>query len=673
MLYLKCDGQVVKIVEDERLADKYINANTVHWEFCERWDGMTITAQFTQKQRNEETDKDEDKTYSVLVDEVTNTVTLPNEITAGDVYISAFGVHPITGVRITTIPVKKTVDKSGFVGDGETPIPPTPDLYAQLLEKVNKTAIPHIGANGNWWFDDYDSGVAATAEIETAKQAAVNEINKLAANQQVAIENKAENALASIPEDYTTLSNDVSQLKDAKADAITDTSARAASHGLYAQRGRLGVTLYGATTETGTGDKSPENPYEIGGVGAARVHCGGKNLIARPYNAGDSKVTNGVTYTVESDGRVTVTGIPTNTTIFSLKSPVYLPKGQYTVSGCPVSPGATSWRITIYLKAADGTQIKSYSDYGSGVAFEVPYVGCYLDIILYTGVNVVDTEINLTFAPQLETGSAATAYEPYTANTADLPLLPDGSPLMGNGTVDDTVENDCASGCDCKITFADNADLTLPKFDAAANVVYSDTTAGIVVTNGVITSTLTYPCTVFYRSTEYTPDKDLRVCKTVRRWESFTLDGNSTLQADTERPGVYLFFMSGYDANVLPIVDGLTVKNPTTSNNGANNMNANECAFRIGTTDRFYIKMAEQTVDEVLAVFAANPVTVWYALSTEQTYMTDPIPLRKPDTLETDTVTVTGSGETEVEYAHDTKHYIDSKISELVTLALASN
>lgn len=129
MLYLKCQGQVMSIDVDERIADQYINANTVHFEFCERWAGMTITAQFTQN----------GKTYNCVVDDVTNTVTLPNEIKAGDVDISAFGVHPTTGARITTIAVKKKVDKSGFVGDGaETPIPPTPDLYTQLINRINE-------------------------------------------------------------------------------------------------------------------------------------------------------------------------------------------------------------------------------------------------------------------------------------------------------------------------------------------------------------------------------------------------------------------------------------------------------------------------------------------------------------------------------------------------------
>lgn len=131
MLYLKCKGQVMSVDVDERIADKYINANMVHFEFCDRWSGMVIVAQFTQGE----------DTYNVTVDDVTNTVTMPNELVAGDVDISAFGEHPVTGVRITTIPVKKKIDKSGFVGDGETPIPPTPDLYTQLLRRIeNATA-----------------------------------------------------------------------------------------------------------------------------------------------------------------------------------------------------------------------------------------------------------------------------------------------------------------------------------------------------------------------------------------------------------------------------------------------------------------------------------------------------------------------------------------------------
>lgn len=166
MLHLKCIGQDMKVAIDERIADKYINANKVHFEFCERWNGMTITAQFTQKQKDEETQEEEFKTYNVLVDPVSSTVIMPNEIEAGDVYISAFGVHPNTGVRITSVPIKKTVDKSGFVDNGETPIPPTPDLYAQLIKSFAPT-----GANRQYISDSDGKPVWEALHIRSGKAA----------------------------------------------------------------------------------------------------------------------------------------------------------------------------------------------------------------------------------------------------------------------------------------------------------------------------------------------------------------------------------------------------------------------------------------------------------------------------------------------------------------------
>lgn len=41
-----------------------------------------------------------------------------------------------------------------------------------------------------------------------------------------------------------------------------DTSARAASHELHAQRGPLAVTLYGKTTETGSAETEVTYPHD---------------------------------------------------------------------------------------------------------------------------------------------------------------------------------------------------------------------------------------------------------------------------------------------------------------------------------------------------------------------------------------------------------------------------
>lgn len=544
--------------------------------------------------------------------------------------------------------------------------------------------------------------------IQSEANESLQEIQTEATESLNEIENKAKNSLESIPDDYETLAADVSSLKDTKADAIMDTSARAGHHELHAQRGPLGVTLYGSTYQEGEGDPSPEKVRAIYGRPRAEVAASGANLARFGYNA---RSNNGVDFTINSDGSVTCVGTATmNAYITStslIKEWYPICDGVYTISG-----GKDGVRVYVVKKQLDGTtSTSSYSQNGNSVSFTLSNVyEFYIQITVGEGVTV-----NTTVYPMLNAGAVALPWTPNLATTADLPLLPAGSPLHGNGTVDDTVENWVTSGCDDKLTFDGSEDESWTA--AGTNRPYAEFAraipsgiSGNAYTNYLVakeitaSGTNTDPCffitsnkslrvilpndasgteeavrnylsanplTIYFRSSNYTPEKDLRVCRVVRKWKRFTLDGDSPLQADTERPGVYIYFMSGYDASVLPIVDGLTVKNPTTSNNGANNMNANECAFRSGTTDRFYIKMAEQTVDEVHAVFAAYPVTVWYALAASETYMTDPIPLRKPDTLNTEAVTVTGSGETAVEYPHTTKHYIDQKFDALAAALLS--
>ena len=132
MILLKAKGQALTIALMETIASDFVNVCTVHWMFDERWDGMVKTAQYTQI----DPETKERVTYSVLIDDATGCAILPNEIKAGDVEISAFGEDASSGQRITTVPVTIRVERSGFVGDGETPIPPSPDLYDQLLAHI---------------------------------------------------------------------------------------------------------------------------------------------------------------------------------------------------------------------------------------------------------------------------------------------------------------------------------------------------------------------------------------------------------------------------------------------------------------------------------------------------------------------------------------------------------
>lgn len=103
------------------IADNSIEFVQLEFRFPEDWDGMVIVAQFTQT-----------KTYNCLL--VNNRCFLPRELVAGPCEVSVFGYLNEEVTRGTTIPLKLNISRSGFVSSAETPIPPTPDLYAQLVD-----------------------------------------------------------------------------------------------------------------------------------------------------------------------------------------------------------------------------------------------------------------------------------------------------------------------------------------------------------------------------------------------------------------------------------------------------------------------------------------------------------------------------------------------------------
>ena len=101
-----------------------INSAIIVFEFADDWADLVCTAQFTQG----------NKTYNQLIDD--NQCAVPVELHTGEFKLSVFGAKTDgTAYRSTTVPLIKDVMQSGFDGEGETPIPPTPDLYAQLIEE----------------------------------------------------------------------------------------------------------------------------------------------------------------------------------------------------------------------------------------------------------------------------------------------------------------------------------------------------------------------------------------------------------------------------------------------------------------------------------------------------------------------------------------------------------
>ena len=120
-------NQSIEIVEREILADHQIQYVQFKFTFDGDWKHFHKVVQFSQC----------DEVYSVVLGTDGTTLYLPAELHAGAVKMAVFGydTESDTTVRATTVPVTLNIRESGFEGD-EPPIPPTPDLYTQLLKRI---------------------------------------------------------------------------------------------------------------------------------------------------------------------------------------------------------------------------------------------------------------------------------------------------------------------------------------------------------------------------------------------------------------------------------------------------------------------------------------------------------------------------------------------------------
>ena len=133
-------GQKIELINRQTIADQQICFVDMCFLFSPDWEQLDKTAQFAQGE----------KTYNVHLgtDNVCHCL-LPAELQTGCVSVSVFGYAVDGSVRATTVPLCIGIRRSGFRGDGETPIPPTPDLYAQLLDAIDKKiASLHDGKDG---------------------------------------------------------------------------------------------------------------------------------------------------------------------------------------------------------------------------------------------------------------------------------------------------------------------------------------------------------------------------------------------------------------------------------------------------------------------------------------------------------------------------------------------
>jgi len=170
----------------------------------------------------------------------------------------------------------------------------------------------------------------------------------------------------------------------------------------------LANAVKGTVTGIGTVRMDDVSPVEH----ELDVKVTSKNLIPYPY-AETTKTENGITFTDNGDGSVTVNGTATANSVLavaSISQYFTLTPGKYTVSG------GFSSNAYIQVKNADMDKDLAY-------AGDAPVVFTLTETTKIRGnlyVKSGTTLDNVIFKPQIEIGTTATPYTPYISSMADL-------------------------------------------------------------------------------------------------------------------------------------------------------------------------------------------------------------------------------------------------------------
>ena len=206
-------------------------------------------------------------------------------------------------------------------------------------------------------------------------------------------------------EDSTTVDELVADMETVQAEQIDQNGYIAA---LEAENERLKEDLKGLPTCQATGEtlyledaaSMRVNSFALSGNSYQETRSG-KNLLD-VINLFPTQTLNGITFTNNGDGTVTVNGTATANAFYT--KTMTLKAGTYTLSGCPNGGGDNKYAL----------QILGLSDWddGDGYTFTLTEETVItIRIMIYSG-NIVS---NLLFKPMIEEGTTATEYEPYGA------------------------------------------------------------------------------------------------------------------------------------------------------------------------------------------------------------------------------------------------------------------
>ena len=131
MIKFLVKGQNIETLEHEIIAADQIAFVKIHFVFDNNWKALHKVVQFTQ----------DEITYNRVLGIENTSCFLPAELTAGTVKMSLFGydAEATETVRATTVVKPLHIRPSGFEGENSNVLP-TPDLYQQLLQKIQSAS-----------------------------------------------------------------------------------------------------------------------------------------------------------------------------------------------------------------------------------------------------------------------------------------------------------------------------------------------------------------------------------------------------------------------------------------------------------------------------------------------------------------------------------------------------
>lgn len=184
--------------------------------------------------------------------------------------------------------------------------------------------------------------------------------------------------------------------------------------------------------QEGSGDTSPDNVRPITGWTRAKVTRTGKNLIPMPYRSspnGEAFTTNGITFTPNDDGTITIDGTATANAIYYIRTAsgvLPLKAGTYTMKGI-LNGGLNTLAFRVYdengtIGYARNTDFTFDLDQSRKIS---------LSLYVYAGY----TANNEVVKPMLVYGSTSTDYEPYHGETYDITFPSEAGTVYG-GTLD---------------------------------------------------------------------------------------------------------------------------------------------------------------------------------------------------------------------------------------------